>query len=294
MADRIVKKTDSFKFELPIATFRDAGQLRFARKRSVESPEGFFFHLNNHTEIYIFLDGDAKFIVENNIYELTRGDIVLINPREVHKVLLAEKCVYERAYLLISPHTFDAMEIDPTAAISSRLPGESNLLSLPPEMKEREYQLIGAIDEALRAGDELKAFAHSLLFLDLIREGLAGSNPSRGVRSEKTPELLKAIFDYVSANAASIESIGEIAKAVGRTPQYISGYFSGETGTTLQKYIQAKRIALAKEMLDKGADVTSVCYDCGFNDCSYFIKVFKNYVGVTPFRYKGGVRGEHR
>ena len=39
-------------------------------------------------------------------------------------------------------------------------------------------------------------------------------------------------------------------------------------------------------MLDEGADVTSVCYDCGFNDCSYFIKVFKSYVGMTPFRYK--------
>ena len=288
MAEQIVEKTDNFKFEQTIPTFSDAGQLRFARKRSVESPEGFFFHLNNHTEIYIFFDGDAKFIVENNIYELTRGDIVLINPREVHKVLLAGKCVYERAYLLISPHTFDAMEIDPTAAISSRLPGESNLLSLPDEKKAREFRLIESIELSLKNGDKLKAFAYSLLFLDLIREGLAGQNPARGVRSAGTPELLKEIFDYVSTNAATIGSIGEIAKAVGRTPQYISGYFSAETGTTLQKYIQAKRIALAKDMLDKGADVTRVCYDCGFNDCSYFIKVFRNYVGVTPFRYKGG------
>ncbi len=283
---QIVKKTDNIKFERPIPTFSGTGQMRFARKRSVESPEEFFFHLNNHTEIYIFLDGDAKFIVENNIYELTRGDIVLINPREVHKVLLAEKCVYERAYLLISPHTFDSMEIDPTASISSRLPGESNLLSLPGEKKEREFELLEAIERSLCAGEKLKAFAHSLLFLDLIREGLSGLRPSREIKAGKTPELLKEIFDYVATNAATIGSISEIAKAVGRTPQYISSYFSGETGTTLQKYIQAKRIALAKEMLDKGADVTSVCYDCGFNDCSYFIKVFRNHVGVTPFRYK--------
>ena len=288
-----MKNTDSIVTESIIPTFSGSPPVRFAHYRSEVIPEDFFFHLNNHIEIYIYIEGGAKFIVENNVYELTAGDIVLINPREVHKVLLESRGVYERFYLLIDPQTFDAMQIDPIAAISSRLPGESNLLSLPPEKKEIELNLLESIDRSLCRGDSLKAFAYSMLFLDLISEGLSAIKPSRTVKPPRTPGLLKEIFDYVSANAATIESIGEIASAVGRTPQYISGYFSSETGTTLQKYIQAKRIALAKNMLDEGADVTSVCYDCGFNDCSYFIKVFKSYVGMTPFRYKSGVRLDH-
>ena len=56
-----------------------------------------------------------------------------------------------------------------------------------------------------------------------------------------------------------------------------------------EDWIQAKKIALAKDLLDKGADVTEACYECGFNDCSYFIRVFKKYVGMTPLTYKNSL-----
>ena len=49
---------------------------------------------------------------------------------------------------------------------------------------------------------------------------------------------------------------------------------------------QAKKITLAKDLLDRGADVTTACYECGFNECSYFIRVFRKYVGMTPRKYR--------
>ena len=73
------------------------------------------------------------------------------------------------------------------------------------------------------------------------------------------------------------------------TSQYLSSYFSKQVGTPLKAYIQTKKVARAKDLLDKGSDVTQACYDCGFNDCSYFIRTFKKHVGMTPLTYKLGI-----
>jgi len=104
------------------------------------------------------------------------------------------------------------------------------------------------------------------------------------------PELLEQILSYVARNTASLQSTQQIAQALGLTPQYLSTYFRRHIGTPLKIYIQAKKIALAKDLLDKGADVTGACFDSGFNDCSYFIRVFKKYVGVTPLNYRRSLR----
>ena len=78
----------------------------------------------------------------------------------------------------------------------------------------------------------------------------------------------------------------QIAEALGVSPQYLSTYFAKRIGTPLKIFVQAKKIALAKQLLSKGADVTGACFDSGFNDCSYFIRIFKKYVGITPLRFK--------
>ena len=96
---------------------------------------------------------------------------------------------------------------------------------------------------------------------------------------------MKRILTYVAENTATLRSTSEIASNLGVSPQYLSSYFSRHIGTSLKHYIQTKRIALAKELLDGGADVTEACYESGFCDCSYFIRVFKKHVGMTPFSY---------
>ena len=91
---------------------------------------------------------------------------------------------------------------------------------------------------------------------------------------------------YIDQNAAKIESVEELARRFGLSMPYLSSTFKSKIGTPIKSYIQAKKIAYAKELLDNDYSVTDACYECGFNDCSYFIKVFKRHIGVTPYRYK--------
>ncbi len=53
-------------------------------------------HLNRYYEVFVFIDGDADYIVENRLYPMKRGDVVVITPYEVHKAMLRRECDYER------------------------------------------------------------------------------------------------------------------------------------------------------------------------------------------------------
>ena len=66
-----------------------------------------------------------------------------------------------------------------------------------------------------------------------------------------------------------------------------SRVFKKEQGLTFQQYVVQYRIKKAIELINsKGAYITDVAFDVGFNDLSYFARVFKRYVGICPSEYK--------
>lgn len=277
--------SDSFHIQGNIPTVRDAVPVRFAHHKGMDAPDNHVLHINNYVEIYVFVSGDHRYIVENTVYTLRRGDIILINPREVHKALPLSTGMYERFYLLVDSRAFDGMVLNPLSAMLNTAHG--NLISPNDKAREEILDMLYAISDCFCGGkdDQLRAYGFFMRLLEEIRRHMANGAPTVGAAAH-VPVLLEQVLTYVAENTATIRSVAEIATALGMSPPYLSTYFSHHVGTPLKIYIQAKKIALAKDLLDKGADVTTACYDCGFNDCSYFIRVFKRYVGVTPLRYK--------
>lgn len=270
-----------------IGVTHGAVPIRFAHRKSMDRPENHVLHLNNHLELYFYVSGNHRYIVENSLYELRRGDVVIINPREVHKALPAGVCLYERFYLLVDEHALDAMAQNPLSPILQKPAHAGNLISPDEDSREELLRLLYEIESCFLEGRnaQVRALGYVLQILDLIALQLH-SRPDIAESTVRTPPLLERILSYVALHAATVQSTEEIAAAIGITPQYLSGYFSRRVGTPLKTYIQAKKIALAKDLLDKGADVTRTCYECGFNDCSYFIRIFKRYVGMTPLAYQ--------
>ena len=66
---------------------------------------------------------------------------------------------------------------------------------------------------------------------------------------------------------------------------YICRIFKAATSTTINKYIVAQRISLAKSLLTEGHSVAETCDKCGFRDYSNFLKTFTKVVGISPKKY---------
>jgi len=283
--------TDQFSLNANIRAIGRSGPIQFSHRKSIDRPDNHVLHLNNYVEIYIYVSGNHHFIVEDSLYKLTRGDVIMINPREVHKALPLTEGPYERFYFLLEEHTFDAMELDPLRQILNLSCEFGNLISMK-NKSEDLLKILYSISDCFHDGrdDQLRALGLFLQFLAELNQHYVLSNSLNNYdntcMTTSPPKLLKDILTYVAEHTAEIQSAAEISSALGVSPQYLSNYFSKQIGTPLKTFIQAKKIAMSKELLKKGGDVTGVCYDCGFNDCSYFIKIFKKYVGITPMAYK--------
>lgn len=82
-------------------------------------------------------------------------------------------------------------------------------------------------------------------------------------------------------------SLVSLSKLVEITPNYLAASFKKEVGLSVIDYITKKRISLAKEMLEQtNLQILQIAYYIGYNDLSYFSRVFKKQTGMTPTEYK--------
>lgn len=82
-------------------------------------------------------------------------------------------------------------------------------------------------------------------------------------------------------------SLDYIAEQVHLAPAYVSYIFKQETGQSLIKYITDIKMAKARKFLeDKDMKIIQVGRACGYENQSYFNRLFKNYHGVTPKQYR--------
>ena len=103
----------------------------------------------------------------------------------------------------------------------------------------------------------------------------------------KHTEAMHKVKEYMNANYARRLSLEEIAAVVGYSPAYFSRIFKEEMGTTFKEALNNLRIERSKTLLlGSTASVAEVCSMVGFNDQSYYCKVFKRITGVSPDRFR--------
>lgn len=116
-----------------------------------------------------------------------------------------------------------------------------------------------------------------------------------------TDESQSEVVDQVKQLIAENISLGnlqreELANMVHISPGYLSRIFKKETGMALSDYITQKRISVAKQLLVKTKlPITTVAERIGITYPSYFTKLFKEKVNMTPqeFRQSGGIRKDN-
>ena len=93
------------------------------------------------------------------------------------------------------------------------------------------------------------------------------------------------ILSYINQHLTDNLSIAVLASHFYLSGSYICKIFKNTTGTTINRYITAKRISKAKALLAEGYSVTETCSLCGFGDYSNFLKTFTKMVGISPKKY---------
>jgi AraC-like DNA-binding protein/ligand-binding sensor protein len=92
---------------------------------------------------------------------------------------------------------------------------------------------------------------------------------------------------FIRGNYTRKISLGEIANVSGLSAPYFSTIFKEEMGENLSVYLNRLRVEKAAAMLtETEISLGKISEACGFEDQSWFSKIFKNYVGLSPGKYR--------
>jgi len=108
--------------------------------------------------------------------------------------------------------------------------------------------------------------------------------PNEAMTASKSPEsaLLPAIY-YVQEHFGEKIQAEEVAKLCAMSPYRFSRNFHEAFGLTFRDYVVRYRLKEAKRLLrNPQASVTDVAFAVGFNDVSYFSRMFKRHFGAAP------------
>lgn len=106
------------------------------------------------------------------------------------------------------------------------------------------------------------------------------------IKDVKNKDLIHKAMDYIRNNYAQDINLKEVAFEVGLSSSYFSKLFKEEVGMTYTDYLNKVRIEKGKQLLDQGHSLADTAYQVGFNDQSYFSKVFKKVEQVAPGQWK--------
>jgi YesN/AraC family two-component response regulator len=100
-------------------------------------------------------------------------------------------------------------------------------------------------------------------------------------------DVIRKVIAFMKSNYRHEISLEELARAAYISPSYLSKIFKRETGYTINNYLSKIRIDESKKLMaDKTLSLLTICGMVGFEDQSYFSKVFKKQEGVSPAQYR--------
>lgn len=100
-------------------------------------------------------------------------------------------------------------------------------------------------------------------------------------------ERIREIEDFICVHYAENVTVELLASKAAMSPRNFMRRFKAATGRLPGNYLQARRIAVARELLEDGMDsIHTVSDRVGYEDASYFRKLFKRETGMTPAEYR--------
>lgn len=229
-------------------------------------------------------------------YDHNNGSAVFMKPRqiiEVRNVQFAEKgfvMFFHEDYLSghplneqIKKYGYFEYEINEALHIS---PSEEVIMWELYEKIRREYEensdefsreiILSHIDSILKYSDRF----YKRQFIDR----------SPNVSGSMVKKFLTVLDDYFKANKHiedGLPSVNFMAGELAVSPRYLSDILKQETGKAALEHVHIYLIKEAKNLLlSSESNVAGIAYDLGFESPSYFTRLFKKVVGITPVQYK--------
>lgn len=281
------------KFDPRQVMIRPDFELQFKRDAYLQ---GVQLHHHDFYEVYYLLSGNVTYTIESRLYRVMPGELLLINPRELHQVCIRPgMAAYERYTLWVAPHLFQRLSrrnTDLARCFDPGRPGYSNLLKLSADDQGEVQKLFEGLwqeyDSSAYGADLLRESLLSQLLVKINR--IADQDGGRSRESARSSRLVETAVAYVNEHYGEPISLDLLAERCFVSKYHLSHEFNRQVGTSVHRYILKKRLLNARRLLAQGEPPSRVYNRCGFGDYAGFYRAFRSEYGVAPKEYARAVR----
>lgn len=256
-----------------------------------------YLHCHPEAEFFYLEEGEISFFIEEQSYVLRAGDAMFVPPNLVHHADKAEGVACRYSALVFSLDW-----------LSGYLGGEGNLyVNFLLDHRYETAQIYRREEEAnaetLRRLSKFKEYAELPIQeyeLRLLGELMIGAQEifnavSKEMRyNEKTDAARLGVqrgIDYVMSHYGEEVTLDALVESSGYSESHFCHRFKEVTGYTPFAYLNRVRVIKAAELLFTTRDkITQIAGSCGFDNISYFNRVFRKQMGMAPGEYRRAAR----
>jgi len=239
-------------------------------------------HWHDSLELLYFINGTGLVLSDAEQINAAQGDLVIINYNQIHMAYpTTESCEY---YCLIIGKNFcESLGIRvqdirfwqhiPSCSFQALFSGiTSEMAEKPPYYRIAVKSMAGLLLVSLLRGHASQ-----------VKNG--GLHPASLARMD----IMREAIQYLRAHFREPVLLKDVSTTVGMSKYYFCRMFKEFTGLSLVNYVNRLRCEEAQALIVSGkCNVTESALKAGFNNLSYFTRVYRKQIGVLPSAEKAG------
>lgn len=245
-------------------------------------------HVHPFYDITYLTSGECICFVNHNIYRLSKGDLIIIPPGEIHKSTFQGVSPVERYVLSFREEQLNWIySLTGKNIVSKSL--QTGVISIPGKRRDYIEALLNKLLFESEGQDILSpAFIQAgllELLLFIIRCKQYENNVYKEIDVDN--RLIQEIATYIYENYDKKITLDDMAVKFHISRSYLSKKFKQTTGFGFKEYLINVRIKNAcRLLLETNHSITDIAFECGFNDSNYFGDAFRRIKGVSPNKYR--------
>jgi AraC-like DNA-binding protein len=240
-------------------------------KRCRNHPHEYKYHVHNELSLGYIIEGSTELTLNDRTILYGTGDGVIIPPLMTHRCAPNDINHWAYVMLFVDPGYYgDLVSFNQAKKLTGN----------------QVQKLIGFIEQLLT--EKIADTLENILIELLIEFGEKDISETTTIN---TIDIVKTIHEYILSHANDVITLDKLQQITGLNKFTIIRNFKKLYVTTPAAYHLQYRVAEAKRLLIKGADVFEICEDLKFYDQAHFIREFKKMYGITPVTYLEQLKG---
>ena len=271
---------------------QDPDSMEFFLQHNAANSVAASAHIHDAIELLYIREGSYTAYANDVQYALKEGDLILFCANTIHRVVTGNA----------SANSYYVIKIQPTALLnlagSRQGVGYALRFTLnTPERKclwtqaelEKDSKILSILRSMIWEW-ERQAFGHQaimkLKIMELLLQLLRKDAPSRReLGDDDVSALIYRAMAYVQSHYSGEIDQQALAAMLGISYSYFSRSFHRITGLRFRQYLNSVRIDRAEQMLlTTNHSVTQIASQCGYANVSYFINLYRQRKGKTPYQ----------